>query len=38
MEALNRVWSSPDALPSEAELEQPGDWLTRVGSSPAAAA
>jgi coenzyme F420 biosynthesis associated uncharacterized protein len=38
MEALNRVWASPDALPSEAELRQPADWLTRVGSSPAAAA
>jgi coenzyme F420 biosynthesis associated uncharacterized protein len=38
MEALNRVWSSPEALPSEAELQQPEDWLARVGSSPAAAA
>jgi coenzyme F420 biosynthesis associated uncharacterized protein len=38
MPALNRVWSSAEALPSEAELQQPGDWLTRVGPSPAAAA
>jgi coenzyme F420 biosynthesis associated uncharacterized protein len=38
MSSLNRVWSSAEALPSEAELRQPGDWLARVGSSPAAAA
>jgi coenzyme F420 biosynthesis associated uncharacterized protein len=38
MDALNRVWSSADALPSEAELQQPEDWLTRVGPAPAAAA
>jgi coenzyme F420 biosynthesis associated uncharacterized protein len=38
MTALKRVWSSPDALPSERELQQPADWLARVGSSPAAAA
>jgi coenzyme F420 biosynthesis associated uncharacterized protein len=31
MPALNRVWSSAEALPSEAELQQPGDWLARVG-------
>jgi coenzyme F420 biosynthesis associated uncharacterized protein len=28
--ALNRVWSSPDSLPSPAELEHPTDWLARV--------
>jgi uncharacterized protein (DUF2342 family) len=38
IEVLNRVWSSPEALPTEAELESPGDWLERVGSAPAAAA
>jgi coenzyme F420 biosynthesis associated uncharacterized protein len=38
VEVLNRVWSSPEALPTEAELESPGDWLERVGSTPAAAA
>jgi putative hydrolase len=38
IEALNRVWSSPEALPSEAELDRPADWLERVGSAPAAAA
>jgi coenzyme F420 biosynthesis associated uncharacterized protein len=38
IEVLNRVWSSPEALPTEAELDSPGDWLERVGSAPAAAA
>jgi coenzyme F420 biosynthesis associated uncharacterized protein len=38
IEALNRVWSSPEALPTEAELDRPADWLARVGSAPAAAA
>jgi uncharacterized protein (DUF2342 family) len=38
MPGLNRVWSSPDALPSERELQQPAEWLTRVGPAPAAAA
>lgn len=30
IEALNRVWSEPSALPSASELERPGRWLTRV--------
>jgi coenzyme F420 biosynthesis associated uncharacterized protein len=30
MEALNRVWSSPDALPAPGELRQPGRWLERI--------
>jgi coenzyme F420 biosynthesis associated uncharacterized protein len=38
MEALNRVWGSPEALPSERELARPADWVERVGSAPAAAA
>jgi uncharacterized protein (DUF2342 family) len=38
IEVLNRVWSSPESLPSEAELASPGEWLERVGSAPAAAA
>jgi coenzyme F420 biosynthesis associated uncharacterized protein len=38
MEALNRVWASPEALPTEAELERPLEWLARVGPAPAAAA
>jgi coenzyme F420 biosynthesis associated uncharacterized protein len=28
--ALNRVWSSPEALPSLAELEDPGAWIART--------
>jgi len=38
IEALNRVWSSPAALPTEAELDDPAGWLERVGPAPAAAA
>jgi coenzyme F420 biosynthesis associated uncharacterized protein len=38
MEALNRVWASPESLPTSSELDQPLDWLARVGPAPAAAA
>jgi coenzyme F420 biosynthesis associated uncharacterized protein len=38
MEGLNRVWASPSSLPRPSELEQPLEWLTRVGPAPAAAA
>jgi uncharacterized protein (DUF2342 family) len=34
---LNRVWSSPEALPSAAELRKPETWVARVGELPAAA-
>jgi coenzyme F420 biosynthesis associated uncharacterized protein len=30
IEGLNRVWSSPKALPSPDELQHPGQWLERV--------
>jgi coenzyme F420 biosynthesis associated uncharacterized protein len=30
IEGLNRVWSSPDALPSADELQHPGRWLKRT--------
>jgi coenzyme F420 biosynthesis associated uncharacterized protein len=30
IEGLNRVWSGPDALPSNEELEDPGRWIERV--------
>jgi coenzyme F420 biosynthesis associated uncharacterized protein len=31
-EALARVWSGPESLPSAAELDAPGQWLTRVAT------
>src|SRR5215218_8018793 len=36
VEGLNRVWESPEALPSPGELEQPEAWLERttVGQDP----
>jgi len=30
IEGLNRVWSSPQALPTADELEHPGKWLKRI--------
>ncbi len=38
IERLNRVWESPEALPTTAELKTPEAWLERLGSTPAAAA
>jgi coenzyme F420 biosynthesis associated uncharacterized protein len=37
IELLNRVWSSPDAMPSLAELEDPEAWVARVRGERAAA-
>jgi coenzyme F420 biosynthesis associated uncharacterized protein len=37
IEGLNRVWSSPDALPSIEELEDPDLWMERVGVNSVAA-
>jgi coenzyme F420 biosynthesis associated uncharacterized protein len=37
VEALNRVWSAPESLPSNEELETPELWLERVGTSAAPA-
>jgi coenzyme F420 biosynthesis associated uncharacterized protein len=37
IEALNRVWSSPDALPSSDELQHPGRWLKRTEPTASAA-
>jgi coenzyme F420 biosynthesis associated uncharacterized protein len=34
---LNRVWESPESLPSTAELRQPHAWVERIGRLPAAA-
>jgi len=30
IEALNRIWDGSDAMPSEAELRDPGSWLERI--------
>jgi len=30
IEGLNRVWASPEALPTTDELQQPGTWLKRT--------
>jgi coenzyme F420 biosynthesis associated uncharacterized protein len=38
IEALNRVWESPQALPTTEELADPDAWLKRLGPAPAAAA
>lgn len=38
MDLLQRVWASPDALPSPAELERPELWVARAGREPASAA
>ena len=32
MEGLNRVWASPDALPTPRELESPELWLARISA------
>lgn len=38
VEGLNTVWSGPDALPTNEELERPERWLERVGTSAVAPA
>ncbi|HEX6582176.1 MAG TPA: zinc-dependent metalloprotease [Thermoleophilaceae bacterium] len=37
IEALNRVWASPGALPSPDELQHPSSWLKRTGPAATAA-
>jgi coenzyme F420 biosynthesis associated uncharacterized protein len=32
---FNRVWQGPEWLPSLAEIRAPGEWITRVGATPA---
>ncbi len=36
MDGFNRVWTSPQTLPSHDEIRNPGQWLARVGGSPPA--
>jgi coenzyme F420 biosynthesis associated uncharacterized protein len=31
MSGFNRVWTSPETLPTRAELARPADWLARIG-------
>jgi coenzyme F420 biosynthesis associated uncharacterized protein len=31
MERFNKVWTSPETLPTRAELAAPAEWLARVG-------
>jgi coenzyme F420 biosynthesis associated uncharacterized protein len=38
VDALNRVWESPESLPTTRELDHPDEWLVRIGSSEPAAA
>jgi coenzyme F420 biosynthesis associated uncharacterized protein len=37
IEALNRVWSSPEALPRSDELQHPKSWLKRTEPAPSPA-
>ncbi|MFD7877244.1 zinc-dependent metalloprotease [Streptomyces sp. NPDC059766] len=30
MDGFNRVWTSPNTLPTKAEIAEPGDWVARV--------
>lgn len=34
LEGFNRVWSSPDTLPSREELHEPKAWVARLGDVP----
>ena len=37
IEGLNRVWSSPEALPTSGELQHPRQWLERTAPAASAA-
>ncbi|MFF4404721.1 zinc-dependent metalloprotease [Streptomyces sp. NPDC001262] len=34
MEGFNRVWTSPNTLPTKAEIAKPADWIARVHRHP----
>ncbi|HET9380752.1 MAG TPA: zinc-dependent metalloprotease [Streptomyces sp.] len=36
MDAFNRVWTSPNTLPTKAEIAKPADWIARVHGAPEA--
>ena len=38
MATFNKVWESPDTLPSKEEIANPGTWLERMDRSSSAAA
>lgn len=36
MDGFNRVWTSPNTLPTKSEIAKPADWIARVHSRPEA--
>ncbi|MEV0693512.1 zinc-dependent metalloprotease [Streptomyces sp. NPDC050388] len=34
MDGFNRVWTSPNTLPTKAEIAKPAEWITRVHRKP----
>ena len=34
MDGFNRVWTSPETLPTRAEIHDPALWLARVHGTP----
>ncbi len=34
MDGFNRVWTSPNTLPTKAEIAKPADWIARVHRKP----
>ncbi|MFI0937703.1 zinc-dependent metalloprotease [Streptomyces sp. NPDC021020] len=36
MDGFNKVWTSPNTLPTKAEIARPADWVARVHARPAA--
>lgn len=36
MEGFNRVWTSPNTLPTAAEITHPAEWIARVHRGPEA--
>ena len=38
METFNKVWTSPQTVPTKEELQSPRSWLERVGRGAAASA